>query len=495
MAKGLVGVVAMGCLLALGVSPASAQSQQQEIDALKQILERQEQSIQELKQRIRDLENGTKPAAPVAAPAAPAAPPPPAVAEPDVPRSPAEEMEAKLRAEGAFGRPSPITDRRNLDDRQSPAPRPSDYTFDPTYRGYIPIPNTVFMVKFNPKPRLDLTMDSQNSGDDFRFVPAFLPLKGQAAHGGGEQFNMNANGSQLRLDIRAPVMAGNFRVYYQNDFFGSDTRNMQYRLQHFYAQYYGIVGGFTYGVFEDPDSWPDTVDYEGPNSVIFARRPLLHYTLELADDWNFTMGIEDPDIYLDTSSQPNAQLSTRAPDGGFNLRWEPGELGHMQFSTILRSIGANSTTNGDQDVFGWGVNLSAVFNVTERDTLLGLVVYGQGVGGMGNDTSFVNSDAAFSTNGDLVALDYVSALGAVTHAWTSRWRSTATFGYVNLQNAGGQPNSAYDFTYYASGNLVYQLYKRLSIGAEVLYGLKEVKSGNTGDDVRFQLGVVYSVFD
>jgi hypothetical protein len=417
------------------------------------------------------------------------------VAAPDEPISPAEEMEASLRAAGAFGRPSPVRYRGSLDDRQDAAARPSDYTFDPSYRGYIPIPNTVFMIKFNPKPRLDLTIDSQNSGNDFRFVPAQLPLKGTPQHGGGEQFNMNSNASQLRLDLRAPSMPGNFRVYYQNDFFGSDTRNMQYRLQHFYAQYHGVVGGFTYGVFEDPDAWPDTVDYEGPNSVIFARRPLLHYSMALADDWNLTLGLEDPDIYLDTSSQPNAQLSTHAPDGGFNVRWEPGELGHVQFSTIFRSIGADSTTMGGQTVFGWGANVSAVLDVTDRDTLIGWFVYGQGVGGMGNDTSFVNSDAAFSTDGDLVALDYASALGAITHRWTPRWRSTATFGYVNLQNAGGQPGDAYDFTYYTSGNLVYQMYKRLSIGAEVLYGSKEVKSGNTGDAVRFQLGVVYSVFD
>jgi len=504
MRKGWIGTVAMAAVLLAGGIPATAQTdQQREIDALKKILEQQEQSIQELKRRIRDLESGARTAAPAPTPTAIPAPPPAAstVAKTGEAPSPAEDMEARLRAQGAFGHPSPVTYRGNLDDRQTAAPRPGDYTFDPQYRGFIPIPNTVFMVKFNPRPRLDMTVDSQNSGDDFRFVPALLPLQGTSEYGGGEQFNMNSNGSQLRLDMRAPTMPGNFRVYYQNDFFGSDTKNMQYRLQHFYAQYYGVVGGFTYGVFEDPDAWPDTVDYEGPNAVVFARRPLIHYTTALTDEWNFTVGLEAPNIYLDTSTRPNvpseanAQLSTRAPDGGFNLRWEPGNLGHVQFSTILRSIGAHDTAKGDQNVFGWGVGLSGVFDVTERDTLLGWLVYGQGIGGMGNDTSFVNSDAAFSTGGTLVPLEYASALGAVTHRWTPRWRSTATFGYANLQNAGSQPGDAYDYTYYASGNLVYQLYKRLSVGGELLYGFKEAKSGDTGDDVRFQVGVVYSAFD
>ena len=74
---------------------------------------------------------------------------------------------------------------------------------------------------------------------------------------------------------------------------------------------------------------------------------------------------------------------------------------------------------------------------------------------------------------------------------------------ISFTLEGCRPSSPFVFTGnnlcadgdYTSGNLVYQLYKRLSIGAEVLYGLKQVKSGNTGDDIRFQLGVVYSVFD
>ena len=155
--------------------------------------------------------------------------------------------------------------------------RPGDYVLDPAFRGYIPIPRTIFMVKFNPKPRLDMMFTTKNPGDArYRFVTAKLPLESSPTFG-GEQFNGTANGSQIRVDMRAPSMPGNFRLYYQNDFFGSNSSQMSYRLQHFYGQYYGLVAGFTYGVFEDPDSWPDTVDYEGPNALIFARRPLVHY--------------------------------------------------------------------------------------------------------------------------------------------------------------------------------------------------------------------------
>ncbi len=476
------GVVVCLVVTALLVSPRIVRAASQEVEELKK-------QVQMLQERIEQLERREGQAVPAAAQPAP----PPTTAKPGLAPSPAEEAEAKMRE--VHGHQSPVTYRSNLDDKQEAAPRPEDFTLDPHYRGFIPIPNTVFMMKFNPKPRVDMIFDTRNSGDDFRFVPAMIPTKDSPAYGGGERFNANGNGSQLRVDIRAPGVPGNFRFYYQNDFFGSDTRNFQYRLQHLYGQYYGIVAGFTYGLFEDPDAWPDTVDYEGPNAVVFARRPLVHYTFELPEDFSLTLGLEDPDSFVDNSGDPNGTRRTRAPDGGFNVRWEPGDLGHVQFSSIFRSVGLKGDQVPSKDVFGWGVDLSGAINVTSADTVIFYGVIGQGVGGMGNDTSFVNSDAAIKSNGDLVALDYVSGLLAYSHDWTPRWRSTATYGYADLQNTGRQPADAYSLTHYASVNLVYKVLKRLSVGVEGLYGYHRVHNGDNGDVFRVQVGMVYSLFD
>jgi len=114
----------------------------------------------------------------------------------------------------------------------------------------------------------------------------------------------------------------------------------------------------------------------------------------------------------------------------------------------------------------------------------------------GNDAGFANSDAAFTTTGDLKALPYWSAMIGYTHRWNEKFRSTLTYGYVNLDNSSGQADTFYHTTHYASANLVWQLRKRLSVGLEGLYGLKEVRSGvDSGDHWRVQLGMVYSLFD
>jgi hypothetical protein len=391
-----------------------------------------------------------------------------------------------------------VTYRGALDDKQEAASRPKDFTLDPKFEGFIPIPNTPALIKFNAKPHLDLITDNENPGSKHRFVPALFPLETDPNFGGGQQFAVSANATQLRLDVRAPELGGNFRFYYQNDFFGSDTADMRYRLQHIYGQFYGFKAGFTYGVWEDPDSWPDTVDYEGPNAVIFSRRPVAQYTLAWNDHWNTTFGIEKPDTFIDVNSGPNAGGSslTRMPDLGFNTRFEQEGFGHLQFSTMFRDLGAQDSLGDEHHVFGWGVNLSAGIDLSENDTLQLLGVYGEGVGGMGNDTSFLNSDAAFDAGGDLEALPYWSVTAGFTHRWNESWRSTITYGYVNLDNASGQDPTFYHTSHYASANLIWQLRRRLSVGLEGLYGIKEARNGVDSDDHwRVQIGMVYSLFD
>jgi hypothetical protein len=459
----------------------------EEFQQLKAAVQQMQKTIDGLNAKIADLEK------------AKAAPPPTVAPAPQtqptnilVKTSPSMQTLEKIAEGKSVSERSQVEYRHTLNDPQEAAARPKDYTLDPEYRGFIPVPNTPVLVKFNAKPHLDLTMDNQNTGDKYRFAPAKFPLEGAPDHGGGEQFNVNANATQLRVDVRAPDMAGDFRFYYQNDFFGSDSSDMKYRLQHLYGQFYGFVGGFTYSVWEDPDIWPDTVDYEGPNSVVFARRPVAHYTYAFNENWNSTFGVEKPDFYVDGASS----TLTTMPDLGFNTRWEKSGIGHVQFSSLYRDLGARDVAGDDHHAFGWGLNLGAGLELSKRDSLQALGVYGYGVGGLGNDAGFLNTDAAFSNSGSFEALPYWSGMIGLTHRWSDQWRSTATYGYVNVDNASGQDPTFYHTSQYASLNLIYQLRKHLSVGLEGLYGFKEAKNGmDSGDIWRVQLGMVYSLFD
>ncbi|EDY16294.1 hypothetical protein CfE428DRAFT_6197 [Chthoniobacter flavus Ellin428] len=394
------------------------------------------------------------------------------------------------RATAVAPTPDPVPPPPALAGKPVYAPPPT-----PPMRGYLALPETPFVVRFNFKPRLDMTVDSGNPGDRYRFVTAKLPLAGTLEHAGGGQVFFNSNGSQIDFDIRAPSEPGNFRLYYQNDFFGSDTSDMKYRLREAFGDYYNLRGGFTYSLFVDRNNWPDTLDYEGTNAVEWVRRALIHYRFALNEQWKVTFGIEKPDILVDDNFDSSIVTETRMPDTGMNLIWDGGGRGHVQLSSIFRSIGAKGESVGDQRVFGWGFDASAALNVSSQDVLRAWVVYGEGIGAFGNDSSFENTDAAYDANGRLHALRYVSGMLGYTHRWNDQWRSTLSYGYVNISNTDGQAGDAYHVTHYGSANLIYKLNKQFSIGVEGLYGRREVHDGRFGDDFRLQLSLLYRLFD
>ena len=465
-------------LLATGSLRVSAQNA--ELDELKANLQRMQKTIEQMQKKISDLEK--EKAVQTNAPS---------ILERT---SPSYQTLEKVAAGTNVGNASLIEHRPALNDQQEGAQRPKDYTLDPTYRGFIPVPNTPALIKFNAKPRVDLTSDSRNSGNDDRFATATIPVKGESTYGGSERFNVNARGSQLSIDVRAPEMPGDFRFYYNNDFFGSGG-GMSYRVKHIYGQLYNFTAGYTYSCFEDPDAWPDTVDYEGPNSVIFARRALARYMLPLSDEWQLNFGVEAPGSEVDPNSakSPITQVNS-LPDGTMNIRWENKKWGHVQLGSVMREIGAKGTAVGNESVFGWGFNLASSINVYKRDTAQAQLTLGEGIFRYMND-DFINNDAAFESNGNLKAIRCFGAMAGYTHHWTDAFRSTATFGYVDLDNEVTQGALAYNKTYYGSMNVVWQLRKRLSVGLEGLYGKKEAQNGETGDVFRVQVGLVYSLFD
>lgn len=386
-----------------------------------------------------------------------------------------------------------VRQRPSFEDRQRAAARLDNLTLDPEYRGFIPIPNTEVLIRFNARPRVDVTWDD-GSGDEDRFVTALIPVRGSPDYDGRSQFNINAKASALVFEAVAPDLPGNPRFYYQNDFFGSGGNEYEFRVQHLYGQIYNVIIGQTYSLFEDPDVWPDTVDFEGPNSMIFARYPVLHYQVGIGEKFKLTFGIEQPDSQVPDLPMETVDGFQQMPDFAAQLRWQDKDLGHVQLASIVRRIGADSPTFGKDEVWGWGVNLSSLINFCCGDTILGQVTYGSGIGRYGNDTSFFKTDAAFDMNGRLESLRYVAFLGAYTHNWSDDFRSTVSYGWVDLNTVSTMGPDAYDTTQYASANLIYQMRERFAMGVEVLWGDNEVRDGDSGSLWRVQYGIRYSLF-
>lgn len=474
---------------AIITSVAGAQTQPPSVEQLQTQLQTMQQMVSNLQQQINDLKAQQQQAAQQA----------PAVAEATgITNKPGITFaQPTVRI---VPQPAEVTSHETFRDYQEGAPRAADRTLDPQYRGFWPIPNTPAFIKFNARVKVDLTDDNRNSGNPDRFVTAQIPVEGEITHGQGNQFNVNARASSLSVDVRAPDFPGNPRLYYNNDFFGGGTGvQMGYRVKQLWGEYYNFTAGFTYSPFEDPDVWPDTVDFEGPNSMIFARQATLRYLYSLCEHWQINMGVHQPASEIDDFNVPDVARVNHAPDGAFNLRWESKDVGHVQLGAVLRDVGSDTPALGSQSVFGYGLMAATSLNPFGKDTLQAQGTYGRGYFHYMNDnftySGFNGGDAAFDSSGDLKALKCFSGMLGYTHYWTDKWRSTATGGFVHLDNEASQGPLAYHRTFYSSVNVVYQMRKRLSAGLEGLYGRKEVNNGDTGDVFRIQLGVQWQLFD
>ncbi len=467
-------------LVALGAMvPLAAMAQSNDMEQLKATMEQMQQTINSLQQQVNELKQ--EHAAP-------------AVSNDELATNVLRILQPMLTNQV----PSQVTPRDTLNDNQEGAQRPDNLTLDPQYHGFIPVPNTPAYIKFNAKVRVDATADNRNSGNPDRFVTATIPVQGQPGYGGGSHANVNARGSSLSVDVRAPNVPGDPRFYYNNDFFGGGVGGgMGYRLKQLYGTYFNVTAGFTYSVFEDPDVWPDTVDFEGPNSMIFARQATVRYLLPLGEHWQMNFGVEAPSSDVDTFNT-DATPVNHSPDGGVNVRWENSKIGHVQFATLIRDVGADSVTFGNQSVLGWGLMASAGLNVFKNDSLQLQTTYGDGYFHVINDNftyaGFNGGDAAYNGSGELQAMQCFSAMAGYTHQWNDQFRSSASLGYVDLQNQASEGPLAYHQTYYVSGNFVYQIRKRLSVGIEALYGKKVDFSGASGDVYRIQVGLTFALF-
>jgi hypothetical protein len=243
----------------------------------------------------------------------------------------------------------------------------------------------------------------------------------------------------------------------------------------------------------DPDAFPDTLDFQGPNGMISIRNPQLRYGIALSSSTTLYISVEKPssDIAFKTqefSAQPNAP----SPDGAIRLRQE-FEGGHFQIAGLFRSIAAFLPDGRTDSVFGWGVNASAGVKTFGKDNMVFGLAAGHGISRYLQDTSGLGIDAevASFTNPHLEATPSVGVVTAYQHYWLKTLRSNVTYSYAAVNNTD-RATSVYNHGTYTASNIIWNPYGSLNIGAEFLYGWVVRQDGQKANAPRFQFSAKYS---
>src|SRR5262249_734072 len=78
------------------------------------------------------------------------------------------------------------------------------------------------------------------------------------------------------------------------------------------------------------------------------------------------------------------------------------------------------------------------------------------------------------------------------HYWTNSLRSNVIYGETQVTNTAFQPKTTYHKSQYGGVNVIWNPFGSLEIGAQYLYGWKELKDGERGNPFRIQISMKYS---
>jgi len=326
------------------------------------------------------------------------------------------------------------------------------------------------------------------------------------AYGADGNFWASVRQSRLGVKTWTPTKIGELYTIFEFELYGvgDDAGQTTFRLRQAYGQLGHFGAGQTWSPFMDPDVFPNSIEYWGPNGMVFFRNVQMRW-MPLMGDHAVTIAIERPGasadagIYADRVELAGVQGRFPFPDLSGNYRWTGG-WGHLQVSGILREIKWDDSLVDAFDLsgstLGWGINVST--NVKfHKNTLRASVVYGEGIENYMNDAPV---DIGIQSNpGNVVtpvtgkALPVFGLVAFYDCTWSEKYTSTIGYSRVDITNSDSQTPEAFKSGQYALVNFLIYPVKNVMFGPELQWGRRDNNSdGFSVDDFRVQFSVKYN---
>ncbi len=367
--------------------------------------------------------------------------------------------------------------------------------------------------KSEAKPRLDvygfamLDMGYQSGQNDPNWFDVLRPTKLPSYENEyGEDGRFFAGVRQSRLGVKGfiPTDVGEIKTIFEFELFGTgvDAGQTTFRLRHAWGELGQFGAGQTWSPFMDPDVFPNSVEYWGPNGMVFFRNVQLRWTPWQSGDSRFAIALERPGasadqgVYEDRVELQGVTARFPLPDVSAQFRWAKG-WGHVQVAGIVRQMKWDDM-NDDQfdltgDDTGWGINLSTNLKV-RKHVFRGQVAFGEGVQNYWNDAPVdIGIRNNFSNPVTPIVGEALPILGIVAFLdlnWSDQWTSTVGYSLVDIDNTDGQTPAAFKKGQYALANVMYYPTKGVMLGPEIQWG--NFRDGFTSDDLRVQFSAKYN---
>jgi hypothetical protein len=341
-------------------------------------------------------------------------------------------------------------------------------------------------LKFGGFIKLDIIQDFNPIGQTDQFDISSIPTDGSS----GTNFRIHARQSRVNMDLHAPVLGKDMRIFTEIDFFGSNNSYTP-RLRHVYANWGPVLAGQSWSTFVDEHAMPNTIDFESPNTFPNLRVAQLRLTTHTGKDKHVALSfaIEEATHKIIAPDSITGKENKLTPNFvGRVVYTKP--RGHIQFGASYGLIDFIPDAGDNQTANLWGLSLSGKMNIATKDAFMGTVVYGNGV----NLYRSGNTTATFDLLGQLDVPAELGVMAAYEHYWSSHVSSTVSYGYGEQYYDDEQitPESLTHVAHYLSANLLWWFLGKYGYaGIEYIYGSRETPSGATGSAHRLQAALKF----
>jgi len=313
---------------------------------------------------------------------------------------------------------------------------------------------------------------------------------------------------QTRFGVKTstPTRLGDLNTIFEFELFGTgaDAGQTTFRLRQAYGELGHFGAGQTWSAFMDIDVFPNSLEYWGPNGMVFFRNVQVRW-MPIQGASNVVIALERPGasadggVYADRINLQNISPQFKWPDLTGHARLARN-WGYVQVGGILRKIawvdsnGALPNLSGS--AIGWGINLTSNINFTKKDIGRFEFVYGKAIENYMNDapvdigvaTNF--SNPATPVRG--VPLPVLSVVSFLDHTWSERFSSSIGFSFLNISNSDAMTPASFHQGDYALANLLYHPLKQVTVGGEFQFGRRvNFSDGFNVNDYKVQFSFRY----
>ena len=335
----------------------------------------------------------------------------------------------------------------------------------------------------------DATPDGNSLMRQFYYAPQ-VPI-GDGTGSSDMTADFQARESRINFKVDTTTAGGSkITAYLEMDFLthgdGNEVVSNSYspRLRHAFIKYDKWTFGQTWSTFMDVSVLPEALDFVGPaESTTFIRQAQIRYT-----SGNLELAVENPQTFVVGGTR---NFST-VPDLIARYTFKMNGGSYVRVAGLMRSLKVGPEGGSQADETGFGVSASTKFVFGSGDDLRAMVTVGDGIGryvGLG----FVPDGYIDATTGNIETAETLAWFVSYRHLWNSKWRSNIMYGTNSIDYTDNvQAATLNDNATSMHVNLIHNVLPKLDVGAEFIFGEREIVSGTDGDFTRFMVSAKYA---